>query len=527
MIELQVASGSNRGEIFRPSSETFGVGRASDNFVLIRNSHVSGHHGVVQKRSKEYFYQDLGSTNGTLVKRKTGETYLNRNTQLEIALRDGDQLILGAVPHLVAIHVRIWSEEEPKPDGSSAVLASCSVKELPRIDSSVKRDHDTLIELYNFMKKMQALNDSREVLDALCSSVFEMLAQASHLSLIRWDSKKGEYDRVFSRIRNGGRGSDEFRLSRSIIHRVIEKEEALLFQDAARDLADSESVLAAKILSSICVPLWNEEGIQGLLQVDNRESGGMFQPRDMEILTVLGNHTANVLGRIHLFENLRETLRKLELMELAKCHMSKFVPPSVRKIIEADPEGMRPDRAEKCVTVMFLDICGYTKMSEAMDYQSLSRIIEDYFSLYLDEISEKNGDINETAGDGLMVIFQAERHARDAVQAAMQIQQRTVEVNFQRRGEQDPVYVNIGINTGSAYVGLAHFEGFSGARWTYTATGTTTNLAARMASHAVNGQIIIGEGTAEQVGNELPLIDMGKVGLKNVSQPVQIYQVAF
>jgi class 3 adenylate cyclase len=83
------------------------------------------------------------------------------------------------------------------------------------------------------------------------------------------------------------------------------------------------------------------------------------------------------------------------------------------------------------------------------------------------------------------------------------------------------------VNSGRASVGLVRFEGLTGTRWTYTASGSTTNLAARMAAYATEGEIIIGGQTAGQVNQGLPLEDIGEVTLKNVSQPVQVYRVPF
>jgi class 3 adenylate cyclase len=63
--------------------------------------------------------------------------------------------------------------------------------------------------------------------------------------------------------------------------------------------------------------------------------------------------------------------------------------------------------------VLFLDITGYSRLSEQMDSKQLSRLVQTYFSSFLEIIHEHQGDVNETAGDGLMVIFQNDRSATD------------------------------------------------------------------------------------------------------------------
>ncbi len=100
-----------------------------------------------------------------------------------------------------------------------------------------------------------------------------------------------------------------------------------------------------------------------------------------------------------------------------------------------------------------------------------------------------------------------------------------MEVNTKRAGVHKPVYINIGINTGTASVGLVCFEGMAGTRWTYTASGSITNLAARLSAYADTGQTVISQKVAEQLGNEFSLQDLGTVTLKNVSALTRLYSV--
>src|SRR5438046_3533667 len=113
-----------------------------------------------------------------------------------------------------------------------------------------------------------------------------------------------------------------------------------------------------------------------------------------------------------------------------------------------------------------------------MEQDQLNRLVERYFGAFLDEIMKHGGDVNETAGDGLMVIFKAadpRQHARAAVLAALGIQQRTVEINAKMSDRLEPIMMKVGVNSGLASVGATKIEGAAGTRWTYTASGTTTN----------------------------------------------------
>jgi class 3 adenylate cyclase len=154
-------------------------------------------------------------------------------------------------------------------------------------------------------------------------------------------------------------------------------------------------------------------------------------------------------------------------------------------------------------------------------------VIEKYFSGFLDVIYAHGGDINETAGDGLMVIFQGqpEETASSAVQAALEIRGKTLEINEELKSRFEPVEVNMGINSGTAAVGMSRFAGMSGTRMTFTATGPVTNLAARIAAAAKHGDILVGPETALRVREKAALFDRGLMRFKNVSEPVQVFSL--
>ncbi|MBI3326248.1 MAG: HAMP domain-containing protein [Nitrospinae bacterium] len=225
---------------------------------------------------------------------------------------------------------------------------------------------------------------------------------------------------------------------------------------------------------------------------------------------------------------LESTLRKVELLEQVKGHLSKFVPESVRRIIERAPTAPDLEKQEKDVSTLFLDVQGYTRLSERMSREQMNELLERYFSSFLDDIYQHNGDINETAGDGLMIIFQHDdpiQHAVDAVKTALAIRYKVDKLNAQLQGPYEPMVVNIGINSGVAAVGSTRFQGLTGTRWTFTASGPVTNLAARLGGLATNGRVLLGPETANRVKGYFALKSVGEVELKNVQEPTLVYEV--
>jgi class 3 adenylate cyclase/HAMP domain-containing protein len=228
-------------------------------------------------------------------------------------------------------------------------------------------------------------------------------------------------------------------------------------------------------------------------------------------------------------QSLQESRQRLELLEQIKGELSKFVPDAVKKLLESDPNATQLEKKNVEVSVLFLDITGYTRLSEQLEPRKMNQLIQLYFSNFLEIIQAHHGDVNETAGDGLMVIFQSERgatdHALNATRAAFAIRQRTAALNEEYGGVFPPIALHMGINTGEALVGATKLTGAGGQRWTFSASGSTTNIAARMAASATAGEIVVGELTAQRIRTVFVLEALGERSFKNVSTPLTVYRV--
>jgi class 3 adenylate cyclase len=286
---------------------------------------------------------------------------------------------------------------------------------------------------------------------------------------------------------------------------------------------------------SLAFPLIFKEDVIGLLALGHKQSGAIFTEGDLDLLRTLTNQGAIAIANARAYRaleeanaELRAALHNVELLEHIKTHLGKFVPAAVRQIVERDPTAPALAKREQDVTVLFLDIAGYTSLSETLDQEQVNYVVERYFSSFLDDIYANHGDINETAGDGLMIIFQGDdprQHARAAVRTALAIREKTQQINAELAGTYAPVTVNMGINSGIAAVGSTRFESATGTRWTFTASGPVTNLAARIGAAATGGTIYVGMETARRLGEDFCLRDLGLREFKNVREPVEVYEV--
>ena len=234
-----------------------------------------------------------------------------------------------------------------------------------------------------------------------------------------------------------------------------------------------------------------------------------------------------LMARIQTTLKLKHTVdRKISELRRVKDHFAKFVPEAVKRLVAANPEAPDLAKRERDASALFLDISGYTRLSERLAPEVLNTLVERYFSTFLDRIHEGGGDINETAGDGFMAIFQEEdvqQHAMKASDTALALLAATDALNQENR--EHPLSIHMGINSGLALVGSTRFEGLRGTRWTFTASGPMTNLAARFAGAAGTGQILVGPETVRRLGDRYRIERLGRERLKNITEAIDIYRL--
>lgn len=206
----------------------------------------------------------------------------------------------------------------------------------------------------------------------------------------------------------------------------------------------------------------------------------------------------------------------------------RYVAPQVvDEILGVGEENLKLGGTKRRVTLFFIDIRGFTPLSEKLSPEGVVAVLNEYFDIVNNCIFENKGTIDKFMGDAAMAIFNAplplEDHALWALRAAKCITSKGAELQ-QKVYEMSGVNLQfgIGINTGDAVVGNIGSEN----RMEYTAIGDTVNLAARLESNAKPGQVLVSEAVYNDVAGRLPLEPMGEISVKGKSKPIKIYQLA-
>lgn len=182
------------------------------------------------------------------------------------------------------------------------------------------------------------------------------------------------------------------------------------------------------------------------------------------------------------------------------------------------PEGIPAEMRE--ITILFSDIRGYTSWSEDKHPMELLNSLNDFFREMIDVLLTHRGTIDKFIGDALMVLFGApieqSTHADNAVAAAVAMQR-----TMAKSGR--PFAVGIGINTAEVVLGTVG----SPKRLSYTAMGDGVNLAQRLESKALPGQILISQSTYKALAHreKYQIAKLAPLTVKGKAKPVEVYEV--
>ncbi len=173
-------------------------------------------------------------------------------------------------------------------------------------------------------------------------------------------------------------------------------------------------------------------------------------------------------------------------------------------------------------TVAFIDLCGFTAISESAPPDMVVNMLNSYFDVMAKEITGHDGYIDKFMGDAVMAVFKGEYHLDRAIEAALSLCDKINELPAIGKMKFKPK-VSIGINSGemlSGNIGSATLK-----RLDYTVIGDVVNTAARLQDAAGENQIIISEACYEKVKESFKCRKVGSISLKNKANPLTIYQV--
>lgn len=217
---------------------------------------------------------------------------------------------------------------------------------------------------------------------------------------------------------------------------------------------------------------------------------------------------------------LKETLQAVKENNILKMYVDENVLNFMGKK-EFESTIMANETIE--ATVMFVDICGFTAISETASADTVVTMINSYFDVMVKEIMEQKGYIDKFIGDAIMAVFTGEYHLDRSIDAALAVCGKINSLPAFGRKLQFKPKVSIGIKSGEMISGNIGSESLK--RLDYTVIGDTVNTAARLQDAAEENQIVISEDCYNRVKESFKCEKIGDITLKNKAKPMTIYQV--
>lgn len=372
-------------------------------------------------------------------------------------------------------------------------------------------------------KKIAQLSEVNDILEAVRSEIRVVVPSSIEVCILLLDPEAKKYTRplqcaLYDRPVN----CLACKRTRSAIQKAINRRKGVVVSKSDPVVRRDGSKI--EIGPEAAIPVFVNDEILAVVSVVTKV-GSRFTRKDFYLIRDISETLSNVL--LNARRHWEITQDKIKISQMLN-QMSRFVPQSVRNIVEKNPELLTQEKQRKHVSVLFLDLEGYTRLHATRSENEINEIVEKMFSSFVDPIHRSHGDINETSGDGLMIIFKdddARTNAVNSVKAAFDIYDRNLDINKELRHRLEPINVNIGINSGTALVGMTRFRGSLDTRMTYTATGSVTNIAARLASYAIGGDILIGEETNKLIQGLWPVYEKGMASLKGIDKAIRIFSL--
>ena len=256
------------------------------------------------------------------------------------------------------------------------------------------------------------------------------------------------------------------------------------------------------------------------VQVPNRDEFGR--------LTVNLNRTSRQLASLYeglseLNSNLEQTIEE-QVTQLQRTEqLRRYVSPQVADAILAGDQPVAFRSVRRNLTILYSDIRGFTQIAERMEPEELVDALNEYFSAMTDIVFSNGGTLDKYLGDGVLAFFgdpiPFEDHAERAVATAFEMLAKVDELRETWMRSEEELSIGVGISTGYVTVGNIG----SSTRTDYTVVGNHVNVAARLATAAEPGQILVSERTMASVQDRVDWVPVEDLVMKGVQRPVKVF----
>lgn len=334
MPKLYVYPKKGEAFSFPLKGEKISIGRSADNNIPIPDPFCSGHHAFIYLSDVGYAVRDNKSKNGT---------FLNgAKIQAEAELKKGDEILLGSTRIIFDKEIVAKVEVTEAPSPSTNINTIMNLKEVlkkPDIDTTlkavatpvdlvrIKADHKAYSILSEVSQALLLHMPLNELLDRIMDLICDNLPMDRGILMLKEGHPAQLIPKVI-RVNNRNLKKQKIQVSQSIINIALNKHSSVLTSDAQADtrFRSQESIIRSNIHSAMCVPLWNNKEIIGIVYADRMLLLEQFSDEDLRLLTLLSNLAAVKIENAKLFEQALEKEKMEKELALAAQIQRDFLP---------------------------------------------------------------------------------------------------------------------------------------------------------------------------------------------------------
>lgn len=326
MIRLSVISGPDAGKRAAFATGPVSIGRGDGNAFGLRDGLVSQRHGEALLIDGAWHYRDLRSRHGTLVRLNDLTVNLHDRTEAQIIeLPREAHVIVGE--SLVQVETRA-SQTAPKID---TVPGMGEAPPGPTSDRVVTRHSDSvdavtrrlslrdprLLSIFALSRQLNTVTDLDAILELIAETTFDAFPAANFFAVTR-PADDGMQPLLTRRREDGTPDVDDGAiLSQSLLKRVYDTRESMLFVRDGMTHNLTDSIVNARITACLAAPLVGQHQLLGVVQADTRGLGGLFGPDDLDLFTVLASYAAFAIERVNLNRSILEMFEGIVHMSVA------------------------------------------------------------------------------------------------------------------------------------------------------------------------------------------------------------------
>lgn len=310
------------------------IGRSADNDINVLDPFCSGHHAYIYPSEEGWAVRDNASKNGTFLNGK--------KIKAEVELKKGDEVLVGSTRIVFDKEIPTHVEVTESPTSSANVNTIMQVEELltkTEIDTTLKAslapaelekvrtEHRSFSIMSDVSKALLLHQPLGELLDNIMDLICENLPMDRGILMIK-EGNPAQFIPKVIRINDKNLKEHKIQVSQSIINMAVDKNSSILTSDAQADtrFKAMESIIKFNIHSAMCVPLWNNREIIGIIYSDRISNLEQFTDEDLKLLTLMSNVAAVKIENARTVEQTMELEKMKKELALAAKIQEDFLP---------------------------------------------------------------------------------------------------------------------------------------------------------------------------------------------------------